>query len=89
MDNTTPLIRALISAPEEEQRIRVSKLGRYLVWLPELGDDRGLRLREDLTKKIATRLKTEFGVEATTTPCSVRTMWMAYLRTRTTGTTST
>jgi Protein of unknown function (DUF4427) len=65
MDNTHPLTRALISAPEEERRVEVSRLGRYLVWLPELGDDRGLRLRQDLTKEIASRVQAAFGARAT------------------------
>lgn len=65
MDNTDPLTRALLLAPDYEERVVVSHLGRYLVRLPELGDDRGLRLRENLTKEIANRAHVEFGARAT------------------------
>lgn len=63
-DNAHRLTRSLLSAPDEQQRVLVSRLGRYLVWMPELGDDRGLRLREELTEKIAKRVSSEFGAPA-------------------------
>jgi len=64
-DNTHRLVRALLAAPEDDKRVYISKYGRYLVWLPELGDDRGLRLRQDLTKEIAKRVEAEFGASGT------------------------
>ncbi len=66
MDNTHQLTRALLLAPEEEERrVAISSLGRYLVRLPELGDDRGRQLRKELTKRIANRVVAEFGTSAT------------------------
>lgn len=64
-DNTSPLARAMMLAPEDERRVRVSRTGRYLVEIPELGDDRSLSQRERLVREIADLAKAEFGIEAT------------------------
>ncbi len=62
-DNTHPLTRALILVSDEERQVVVSHFGHYLVCLPELGDDRGLHLRQNLTRCIADRIYTEFGTQ--------------------------
>lgn len=57
-DNTAPLTRALL----RDGRVFVTKEGRYLAYLPEFSDRRGLRQREDMTKQLAESIQAEFNM---------------------------
>lgn len=57
-DNTSPYVRKLLQAG----RVSVNKHGQYLAALPELDISRDLRQREELTNKLATELKSEYGL---------------------------
>lgn len=58
-DNTSPLARALISQPTV-RGIEISEKGHYLVEIAEFRDDTGLRLRQNLTIKLAQLVQQEF-----------------------------
>ncbi|MFD2165644.1 DUF4427 domain-containing protein [Thalassotalea euphylliae] len=59
LDNTNTLTRALI----DDERVTVTESGKYLVHLYEFNDARGLREREEMTKKLAAKISNHFGVE--------------------------
>jgi len=59
-DNTHPLVRAL----QQAGCIEISRVGRYLVPLPQLDDEVALHIREELTKALATRIEATFGTSA-------------------------
>ena len=56
-DNASPLTRALL----QTGRAFVSRDGRYLAFLYEFSDSRGLREREAMTYRLANMVKAEFG----------------------------
>lgn len=56
-DNASPLTRALL----QTGRAFVSRDGRYLAFLYEFSDSRGLREREAMTSRLANMVKAEFG----------------------------
>lgn len=57
-DNTAPLTRALL----KDGRVFVTKEGRYLAYLNEFSDHRGLRQREAMTRQLAEFIQTEFNI---------------------------
>ena len=60
LNNMHPLVRALVRTG----RVFVSSDGRYLALLSEFSDDRSLRQRENMTKKLANLLLEEFDIES-------------------------
>lgn len=59
LDNTHEMTRALV----RDERVEVSRAGRYLVKPYEFSDLRSLRQRENMVKQAAIKLKEVFGVE--------------------------
>lgn len=61
IDNHHEMARALL----KDERAFVNKEGKYLVPLYEFSDSRNLREREQMTQKLACRLKQEYNLQAT------------------------
>jgi hypothetical protein len=59
LDNTSPFTRALLAT----RRVIVNNDGKYLAQIPEFTNSRGLRKKEEMTRALADKIKTEFGVE--------------------------
>lgn len=59
-DNRHPLVRALIRL----DAITINRDGRYLVELPEFGDHRPLRQRQEMVEALCKKLKKKFGIAA-------------------------
>lgn len=62
-DNTHPLVRAFVANPHL-RGYEIDPDGRYLVEIPEFGDDTGLRFRENLMKSLAEMVHAEFATPA-------------------------
>ncbi|RCW91983.1 DUF4427 domain-containing protein [Winogradskyella arenosi] len=58
-DSLSDLARALIN----NERVELNKEGKYLCFPYEFSDSRSLSQREDMTKKLAEKIKNTFGVD--------------------------